>query len=83
MITHPLIIQRDVSSVESQEIKIVIFGVYNPNENNIVNFVIPVGLVLDYYMPKYGNFLLLGEFSSEMSENTMLIFFVMLIICLI
>ena len=48
--------------------KWLLFGGYNPNKDRISDFVIQVGSVLDYYMPRYENFLLLGDFYSEMSE---------------
>ena len=44
-----------------------IFGGYNPNKKNIVKFLKDI----DFYMPKYDNFILLGDFNSEMSENAM------------
>ena len=51
--------------------KWLIFGGYNPSKGNIVNFVKGIGPILDRYMVKYDNFLLLGDFNSEMHENTM------------
>ena len=47
------------------------FGGYNPSKGNIGNFVNDIGPILDHYMPKYDNFLLLGDFNSEMQESTM------------
>ena len=54
--------------------KWLVFGGYNPNKNNIINFVNHMGPILDFYMPKYDNFLLLGDFNSEMSEDPMINF---------
>ena len=51
--------------------KWLLFGGYNPNKNNIVNFVKAVGPILDHYLPKYENFLILGDFNSEMCEDPM------------
>ena len=51
--------------------KWLLFGGYNPQKENIGNFVNQMGIILDHYMPKYDNFLLLGDFNSEMSENIM------------
>ena len=51
--------------------KWLVFGGYNPNKNNIINFTSQLGPLLDYYMVKYDNFLLLGDFNSEMSEAPM------------
>ena len=47
------------------------FGGYNPHKENIPNFVNQLGPVLDHYIAKYENFLLLGDFNSEMSETVM------------
>ena len=49
----------------------MIFGGYNPHKGNICNFVKQLGPILDHYMPKYENFLLLGDFNSEMEEDAM------------
>ena len=51
--------------------KWLLFGGYNPNKDNIVNFCKGVGPILDHYMPNYDNFVLLGDFNSEMRENVM------------
>ena len=51
--------------------KWLVFGGYNPSKDNIANFVKELGTTLDHYMPKYDNFLLLGDFNSEITENTM------------
>ena len=57
--------------INHKKYKWLLFGGYNPNKDNIINFVNYVTPVLDYYMTKYDNFLLLGDFNSEMSESTM------------
>ena len=54
--------------------KWLVFGGYNPDKHIINNFVAQVGNVLDFYMAKYENFLLLGDFNSEMSETVMIDF---------
>ena len=54
--------------------KWLLFGGYNPNKNNIVNFLKGVGPILDHYLPKYDNLLILGDFNSEMSDTTMTAF---------
>ena len=47
------------------------FGGYNPKLENTGNFVKALGLVLYFYMSKHDNFLLLGDFNSEMNDNVM------------
>ena len=44
---------------------------YNPNRSNITNFMSQLIPSLDFYMNKYDNFLMLGDFNSEMSEYAM------------
>ena len=51
--------------------KWLVFGGYNHDKHNINNFVAQVGPIMDLYMAKYENFLLLGDFNSEMSETAM------------
>ena len=51
--------------------KWLLFGGYNPHKENISIFLNQLGPVLDHYMPKYDNFLLLGDFNSEMRELAM------------
>ena len=51
--------------------KWLLFGGYNPHKEIICIFLNQLGPVLDHYMPKYDNFLLLGDFNSEMREIAM------------
>ena len=51
--------------------KWLLFDGYNPSEGNIESFLKGIGAVLDHHMTKYENFLLLGDFNSELSENAM------------
>ena len=44
---------------------------YNPNKRNITNFMSQLIPSLDFYRNKYDNFLMLGDFNSEMSEYAM------------
>ena len=51
--------------------KWLVFGGYNPHKDYITNFLDQLGPCLDHYMSKYDNFILLGDFNSEMSELAM------------
>ena len=51
--------------------KWLVFGGYNPHKDYISNFLNTLGPCLDHYMSRYDNFLLLGDFNSEMNENIM------------
>ena len=70
---HPSTINLEGISLEINfnKSKWLLFGGYNPKLENIVNFVKEMGHVLDFYMTKYDNFLLLGDFNSEMNETAM------------
>ena len=46
-------------------------GGYNPDKKNISNFLDLIGKELDKFLPQYENIILLGDFNSEMSEETM------------
>ena len=54
--------------------KWLVFGGYNPHKQTIKIFVNQLGPILDFYMHKYENFLLLGDFNSEMDEDAMMEF---------
>ena len=45
--------------------KWLLFGGYNPSKDNILNFVNQLGPILDLYMSKYENFLLLGDLTRK------------------
>ena len=51
--------------------KWVIFGGYNPNKAIISDFLSHVGSSLDILIRNYDNFLLLGDFNSEMKDEKM------------
>ena len=48
--------------------KWLVFGGYNNNILNTDIFLIKLGPILDHYLPKFDNFLLLGDFNSEIHE---------------
>ena len=70
---HPSTINLDgiFLEINLNKSKWLLFGSYNPKLENIVNFVKEMGHVLHFYMTKYDNFLLLGDFNSEMNETAM------------
>ena len=51
--------------------KWLLFGGYNNRKSNITTFLTSIGPTLDYYMCKLDNFILLGDYNSEISENAM------------
>ena len=44
---------------------------YNPNKNQIVNQLVLLGNILDYYYSLYDNVVILGDFNSETTEPAM------------
>ena len=60
--------------VNLRKTKWLVFGGYNPDKHTINNFLGQLGPILDFYMPIYDNFLLLGDFNSEMCEPAMITF---------
>ena len=69
---HPTInLEGIFFEINLKKSKWLVFGGYNPHKDNISNFMNQLGPCLDHYMPKYDNFLLLGDFNSEMSESVM------------
>ena len=51
--------------------KWLLFGGYNHNKSNIRNFLSDVSIKLNTYISKYENYILLGDFNSEVSEDSM------------
>ena len=51
--------------------KWLLFGGYNPSKNDIDAFLDTLSPILDHHMTKYENFILLGDFNSEIKENSM------------
>ena len=51
--------------------KWLLFAGYNPHKNNIDNFLSNIISTMDIYLSHYDNFLLIGDFNSEMSEPSM------------
>ena len=48
--------------------KWLLFGGYNPKKENIANFLTYLSPIMDHYIGKYDNILLLGDFNSETTE---------------
>ena len=57
--------------INLRKTKWLVFGGYNNNKLNIDNFLGNLGPNLDHLMPKFDNFLLLGDFNSEIHEPSM------------
>ena len=57
--------------INLRKTKWLIFGGYNHNKSNINIFLGKLGPTLDHYMYKFDNFLLLGDFNSEINESSM------------
>ena len=46
-------------------------GIYNPQESNISRFLSCLNKNLGHYMPHYDNVILIGDFNSEMSDESL------------
>ena len=57
--------------INIRKFKWLLFGGYNPSKSNILNFFTELEPILDRHMTKYVNFIMLGDFNSEISENAM------------
>ena len=60
--------------VNLRKTKWLVFGGYNNSKVNIDIFLTKLGPILDQYMSKFDNFLLLGDFNSETHEIGMIEF---------
>ena len=49
--------------------KWLILGSYNPNVSHIQNHTVNLSKNLDFYSSKYENFIVLGDFNAEMTNN--------------
>ena len=57
--------------INLRKTKWLLFGGYNHNKINIDNFLCRLRPILDTHMCKFDNFLILGDFNSEMKEMRM------------
>ena len=57
--------------ISTRKQKWLLFGGYCNNKANIVTFLDTLGPILDRHMSRYENFLLLGDFNSEITELRM------------
>ena len=57
--------------INLRKTKWLLFGGYNPIKSNINKFLKILSAALDQLMIKYDNFLLLGDFNSEIQEPSM------------
>ena len=49
--------------------KWLVFGGYNPHKKSIKDFTKTTGAIIDQYISTYDNFLLLGDFNSDMNDT--------------
>ena len=67
-------IEAIVIEINLKKRKWLLFGIYNPHKDMIVNHLECIGKQLNTSSEKYENFILLGDFNAEMSEDAMQIF---------
>ena len=61
-------IENIFTEINLRSKKWLISGSYNPKLSHIKNHLQEIGKGLDYYSSKYENFIVLGDFNSEMSN---------------
>ena len=57
--------------INLRKVKWLLFGGYNPNKNGISSYLNELTPILDNYLSKYDNYLLLGDLNSEIKEIPM------------
>ena len=60
-----------VLEINLRKAKWLLFGGYNPHKENTPNFLTQLTPILDHYLSKYDNYLLIGDFNSEIKEESM------------
>ena len=61
--------------INLRKTKWLFFGEYDNCKSNISEFRNSINPILDHYMRKLDNFILLGDFNSEINENAMKVFY--------
>ena len=51
--------------------KWLLFGGYNPHKENTANFLTQLSPILNQYLSKYDNYIIIGDFNSEINEDLM------------
>ena len=51
--------------------KWLLFGGYNPHNENISHFLTHLSLIVDHYLTTYENYLLIGDFNSKIEDDLM------------
>ena len=62
-------IQNIVVEINLRSKKWLISGSYNPNVSHIQNHTVNLSKNLDFYSSKYENFIVIGDFNAEMTNN--------------
>ena len=60
-----------VFEINLRKTKWLLFGGYNPHKENIKQFLTQLTTILNHYLSKYDNYLLIGDFNSEINEEIM------------
>ena len=64
-------IEAIVIEINLKTRKWLLFGIYNPHKESIVNHLESIGKQLNVLCEKYDNFILIGDFNSEICEDAM------------
>ena len=62
-------VERFFVELNFRKKKVLLCYSYNPHKSNISSHLISLGEILDIQMTNYDNFLIIGDFNSELSES--------------
>ena len=60
-----------VLEINLRKVKWLLFGGYNPHKENTSNFLTQLTPILDHYLSRFDNYLIIGDFNSEINEEIM------------
>ena len=63
-----------IIEIRLKKIKWILINLYNPSKSQISSQIAFLGKAIDHYSTHYDNILILGDFNTEMSENSMIEF---------
>ena len=68
---HPMFSDLELMAFELHQSKRkrLFLGIYKPPSQNDIEFLIRISLILDYYLPTYENFVVIGDFNLPVENS--------------
>ena len=68
---HPMFSDLELMAFELHQSKRkwLFLGIYKPLSQNDIEFLRRISLILDYYLPKYENFVVIGDFNLSVEQS--------------